>query len=228
VIAFSATPSYGGAAPSLHVDAEFKKRRTGKNNMFRNTSIRGNITFVITAFVVILLIVIGVSVGMLKLSNDGMSKMYEEDTRILVELKTSSELLQRVRVSLDSYHALYGIGDPEPQLLANARQDIKESDRQFSDYLSHQPSDQAVRDLSTQLQGKRSAFVKQAVLPAFDALEQMDFSAFKVRCPALKMCSPNGKRRAIPTRRRVLAPWSACSGQSRSWRLRWAFWRETF
>jgi methyl-accepting chemotaxis protein-1 (serine sensor receptor) len=179
VIAFSATPSYGGAAPSLHVDAEFKKRRTGKNNMFRNTSIRGNITFVITAFVVILLIVIGVSVGMLKLSNDGMSKMYEEDTRILVELKTSSELLQRVRVSLDSYHALYGIGDPEPQLLANARQDIKESDRQFSDYLSHQPSDQAVRDLSTQLQGKRSAFVKQAVLPAFDALEQMDFSAFK-------------------------------------------------
>jgi methyl-accepting chemotaxis protein-1 (serine sensor receptor) len=29
------------------------------------------------------------------------------------------------------------------------------------------------------LQGKRSAFVKQAVLPAFDALEQMDFSAFK-------------------------------------------------
>lgn len=209
--------------------------------MFRNTSIRGNITFVITAFVVILLIVIGVSVGMLKLSNDGMSKMYEEDTRILVELKTSSELLQRVRVSLDSYHALYGIGDPEPQLLANAREDIKESDRQFADYLAHQPSDQAVRDLSTQLQGKRSAFVKQAVLPAFDALEQMDFSASRhckartprpcptptrVRCLASKMCSPNGKRRAIPMRRGVFAPWSACLAQWRSLRCCWAFLRD--
>jgi hypothetical protein len=66
VIAFSAAPSYGVAAPSLHADTELKKRITGKHNMFRNTSIRGNITFVITAFVVILLIVIGVSVGMLK------------------------------------------------------------------------------------------------------------------------------------------------------------------
>lgn len=147
--------------------------------MFKDTSIRGSITFVITAFVVILLSVIGISVGMLELSNEGMSKMVEEDTRILVDLKTSSELLQRVRVSLDSYHALYGVGDPEPQLLVNARQDIKESDRQFADYFAHQPMDPAVRDLATQLQGKRSAFVKQALLPAFDALEQMDFSAFK-------------------------------------------------
>ena len=147
--------------------------------MFKDTSIRGSITLVITVFVVILLSAIGISVGMLELSNEGMSKMVEEDTRILVDLKTSSELLQRVRVSLDSYHALYGVGDPEPQLLANARQDIKESDRQFADYLAHQPLDPAVRDLATQLQGKRTAFVKQALLPAFDALEQMDFSAFK-------------------------------------------------
>jgi methyl-accepting chemotaxis protein-1 (serine sensor receptor) len=89
--------------------------------MFKDTSIRGSITLVITVFVVILLSAIGISVGMLELSNEGMSKMVEEDTRILVDLKTSSELLQRVRVSLDSYHALYGVGDPEPQLLANAR-----------------------------------------------------------------------------------------------------------
>ena len=147
--------------------------------MVKDTSIRGNITFVITIFVVILLSVIGISVGMLELSNEAMSKMVEQDTRILVDLKTSSELLQRVRVSLDSYHALYGVGDPEPQLLANARQDLKESDRQFADYVGHQPADPAVRERATQLQGKRGAFVKQALLPAFDALEQMDFSAFK-------------------------------------------------
>lgn len=146
--------------------------------MFKGLTIRAGMTLVIAVFVTILAVVSVAGIGALKLSNDALREMYETDTSALVALKTSDALLQRARVSLDSYQALYGLGDPEPALLDAARMDIRESDRQFSSFLSFQ-SQYAESQAPTQLKAQRRAVLDKAVLPELEALEHMNFGGFK-------------------------------------------------
>lgn len=95
--------------------------------MLKGLSIKSGLTCVISVFVVILAVTSSAGILALKLNNDALRAMYEVDTSSLVALKTSDALLQRARVSLDSYLSLYGLGDPEPDLLSGARQDLKDS-----------------------------------------------------------------------------------------------------
>ncbi|QCP52266.1 HAMP domain-containing protein [Trinickia violacea] len=147
--------------------------------MLKGLTIRASMTLVIAVFFAILIVVSAAGVGALKLSNDALREMYESDTSALVALKTSDALLQRARVSLDSYQALYGLGDPEPDLLTAARQNIAESDRAFERFVALQsryPDSQAA---THQLKDQRRAVLDKAVLPGLDALEHMSFSDFK-------------------------------------------------
>jgi methyl-accepting chemotaxis protein len=146
--------------------------------MFKGFSIRAGTTLVISIFVAILAIVSVAGIVSLKLSNDALREMYETDTQALVSLKSSDALLQRARVSLDSYQALYGLGDPEPALLDEARQAIRESDRQFSSFLSLR-SPYAQSQVASTLKTQRRAVLDKAVLPGLDALEHMSFGQFK-------------------------------------------------
>ncbi|WP_028224661.1 methyl-accepting chemotaxis protein [Paraburkholderia ferrariae] len=145
--------------------------------MLKAFSIKSGLTCVIAVFVVILGILSAVGGVALKQNNDDLRSMYEVDTRSLVALKTSDALLQRARVSLDSYLSLYGLGDPEPTLLSGARQDLKDSETEFSQYLSLQKStdSEAIR----QLAASRRLVLDKSVLPAADALGHMDFGGFK-------------------------------------------------
>jgi len=147
--------------------------------MFRNLTIQASLTLVMLAFVTILLMVIGVGVGSLKLSNDALQKMFGDDTQALTALKTSSEQLLQARVAMGSYQALYGLGEPEPALLDSAAQSIKESDRQFALYLTHRSDDSVEIGQAAQLQTKRAKLVKEALQPAFEALGNSDFIGFK-------------------------------------------------
>jgi methyl-accepting chemotaxis protein I, serine sensor receptor len=146
--------------------------------MLKGLTIRNGLTCVILVFVAILAVVSSAGIVALKLNNDELRAMYEVDTNALVALKTSDALLQRARVSLDSYLALYGLGDPEPALLDGARRDLKDSETQFSSWLALQPENTdsaAVR----QLTGQRRIVLDKSVLPAADALGHMDFGHFK-------------------------------------------------
>ncbi|HKT97107.1 MAG TPA: methyl-accepting chemotaxis protein [Paraburkholderia sp.] len=145
--------------------------------MLKGFSIRSGLTCVIAVFVAILAVMSAAGILALRLNNDALRAMYEVDTRSVVALKTSDALLQRARVSLDSYLSLYGLGDPEPALLSGARQDLKDSEAEFSKYLSLQQSADtaAVR----QLAARRRAVLDKSVLPAADALGRMDFGRFK-------------------------------------------------
>jgi len=137
--------------------------------MLRNISIRTSITLVIAVFFAMLAVASAAGVGALKQSNDALREMYENDTSALISLKSSDELLQHARVSLDSYMALYGVGDPEPELLAAARSDLAESDRAFGNYLALQSQNSESLTAATELKQKRLSFIKDAVLPSLDA-----------------------------------------------------------
>jgi methyl-accepting chemotaxis protein I, serine sensor receptor len=147
--------------------------------MLRHISIRTSITLVIAVFFAILALASAAGIGALKQSNDALREMYENDTSALVSLKSSDELLQHARVSLDSYMALYGVGDPEPELLAAARNDLAESDRTFGNYLALQSKNRESAEAAAELKQKRMLFIKDAVLPSLDALNDMNFSGFK-------------------------------------------------
>ncbi|CAM2155945.1 Methyl-accepting chemotaxis serine transducer [Pararobbsia alpina] len=148
--------------------------------MFRHASIRSNVTFVIAAFGGILIAVIAIGVGSLNISNDALRKMYTIDTNALVDLQESAEHLQSARISMNSYIALYGVGDPEPALLDHAKIDLDASSQAFSKYIEVAVKDADLSALSQQLQKERDALIKNAVVPSFDALKNMDFSNFKM------------------------------------------------
>src|ERR1700754_4969256 len=128
--------------------------------MLRNISIRTSITLVIAVFFAMLAVASASGGGALNQSNDALREMYENDTSALLGLKASDELLQHARVSLDSYMALYCVGDPEPELLAAARNDLAESDRAFGDYVTLQSQNPESVAAVTELKQKPLSFIK--------------------------------------------------------------------
>lgn len=147
--------------------------------MFNRLSFRACITFVIAAFFVILLASSVAGGVALKLSNDALRSMYETDTQSLAALENSDALLQRVRVSLDSYQALYALGDPEPELLTVARQEIAASDRAFIHFVELQSPHMQVQVSTSLLRSQRDAVLEKVVVPGLRALQTMNFGSFK-------------------------------------------------
>ena len=147
--------------------------------MLKHLSFRMSITLVISAFFAILLVSSLAGAGALKLSNDALREMYERDTQSLAALQTSDAVLQRVRISLDSYQALYALGDAQPQLLAVARRGIAESDRAFERFVQLQEADPQALAAANLLKAERRAVVDKVVLPGLQALESMNIGSFK-------------------------------------------------
>ncbi|RDV00785.1 HAMP domain-containing protein [Trinickia dinghuensis] len=147
--------------------------------MLKHLSFRMSITLVISAFFAILLVSSLAGAGALKLSNDALREMYERDTQSLAALQTSDAVLQRVRISLDSYQALYALGDAQPDLLAAARRGITESDRTFERFVQLQEADPQARAAANLLKAQRRAVVDKVVLPGLQALESMNIGSFK-------------------------------------------------
>jgi methyl-accepting chemotaxis protein I, serine sensor receptor len=147
--------------------------------MFRNLTLRASITLALAACA---MLVLGVSVvgGIgVKLSNDALGKMYSQDARALQSVKSSSEHLLQARLALDSYYALYGLGDAEPALLDGARRDAHEADVQLASYLSTAADNEREAELRKRLEDARRKYMQGGLKPAFDALDANDFIAFK-------------------------------------------------
>ena len=147
--------------------------------MFKRLTFRTSITLVISAFFAILLVSSLAGAGALKLSHDALREMYEHDTQSLAALQKSDAVLQRARIALDSYQALYALGDAQPDLLAAARSAIGESDRAFERFLQLQQGDPSAQAAANRLQIERRAVVDKVVVPGLKALESMNIGSFK-------------------------------------------------
>ena len=147
--------------------------------MLKRLTFRTSITLVISAFFAILLVSSLAGAGALKLSHDALREMYEHDTQSLAALQKSDAVLQRARIALDSYQALYALGDAQPDLLAAARSSIADSDRAFERFLQLQQGDPPAQAAANRLQIERRAVVDKVVAPGLKALESMNIGSFK-------------------------------------------------
>jgi methyl-accepting chemotaxis protein len=104
--------------------------------------------------------------------------MYTTDTVALTHLKTSSERLLQVRLSLGSFETLFMMGKAGDDLLPNARKTLKVSDDEFNAYLA-KPRDAQEEPLAQAAKTTRDALIKKAIDLEFNALSQNDFTTFR-------------------------------------------------
>jgi methyl-accepting chemotaxis protein len=152
---------------SAHVDA-----------MFKRFTIRGGLTLTIAGYTLALIAAMAAGMLGLQKSNDALKQMYATDTAALTHLKTSSERMLQVRLALGSYETLFSMGKAGDDLLPKARGVLKDSDAQWSDYLT-KPRDESESHLADAVGAARTALVKDAINPEFEALEQNDFNTFR-------------------------------------------------
>ncbi|RAR48738.1 methyl-accepting chemotaxis sensory transducer with TarH sensor [Paraburkholderia unamae] len=143
-----------------------------------NITIRGGLTLVIGIFVAFLLIVIGVSYGALKITNDSLHDT-QRGAQSLDALKTSSERLLQVRLALGGYETLFSVGKATDGLLEKAHQVLVNSNKEFALYSAgpFESADEA--HLAQAVSGARQALVEQALEPEYKALVDNDFNTFR-------------------------------------------------
>jgi methyl-accepting chemotaxis protein I, serine sensor receptor len=146
--------------------------------MLKNISIRGGLTFVISAFIAFLLIVIGVAYGALKLTNDSLTDI-RSGAYALSQLKTSSEQLLQVRLALGGYETLFSVGKSTEGMLDHAHQVLAASNDQFRSYAAGPFADSDQTRLAQNVAKARAALVDQALEPEYKALVDNDFNTFR-------------------------------------------------
>src|SRR3984893_1488225 len=97
----------------------------GYIDLFRKVSLRASITLVLTVFAALLIAVSALAAIALQTSNSAIEKMYTEDTRSLLQIKSSYEHVMHARLALGSFAALYGLGDVQTALLEGAHRDLR-------------------------------------------------------------------------------------------------------
>ncbi len=146
--------------------------------MFKRFTIRGGLTLTIAGYTLALMAAMAAGMLGLKQSNDALQQMYATDTAALTHLKTSSERMLQVRLALGSYETLFSMGKAGDDLLPKAHGVLKDSDAQWAEYLK-KPRDENESRLADAVTAARTALVKQAIDPEFQALEQNDFNSFR-------------------------------------------------
>ncbi len=107
--------------------------------MLKNFTIRRGLTITIAGYTAALVVVLLAAVACLRQSNQALEQMYTTDTVALTHLKTSSERLLQVRLSLGSFETLFMLGKAGDDLLPNARK-TAEGQRRRVQRLSRQAS----------------------------------------------------------------------------------------
>ena len=146
--------------------------------MLRNITIRGGLTLVIGIFVAFLLIVIGVSYGALKITNDSLRDA-QRGAQSLNALKTSSEQLLQVRLTLGSYETRFSVGKSTDGMLDQAHQMIANSDKAFASYSAGPFDDSDEARLAQAVGAARKALVDEALEPEYKALVDNEFNIFR-------------------------------------------------
>jgi methyl-accepting chemotaxis protein-1 (serine sensor receptor) len=146
--------------------------------MLKNFTIRRGLTITIAGYTAALVVVLLAAVACLRQSSQALEQMYTTDTVALTHLKTSSERLLQVRLSLGSFETLFMMGKAGDDLLPNARKTLKVSDDEFNAYLA-KPRDAQEEPLAQAAKTTRDALIKKAIDLEFNALSQNDFTTFR-------------------------------------------------
>src|ERR1700709_1540128 len=151
----------------------------GYASLFSHLSLRTSITLVLTVFAALLIAVSALAGVALQTSNAAIEKMYTEDTRSLLKIKSSYEHVMHARVALGSFAALYGLGEVQPALLEGAHGDLRQSDEEGRAYLATASADDTETALRTRFVAARQKYLHDGLEASFDALGKSDFSAYK-------------------------------------------------
>lgn len=152
---------------------------SGYSSFFSHISLRTSITLVLTVFAALLIAVSALAGVALQTSNAAIEKMYTEDTRSLLQIKSSYEHVMHARLALGSFAALYGLGDVQPALLEGAHGDLRQSDEEVRAYLATASADDTETALRTRFVAARQKYLRDGLEASFDALGKSDFSAYK-------------------------------------------------
>ena len=146
--------------------------------MLKQITIRGGLTLVIGIFVAFLVVVIGVGFAGLKLANSGLHEV-QHNSASLAELKTSSEKLLKVRLSLGTYETLFSVGKQTDALLPAAHKELVESNNDFAQYMSTAMGSAQEQQLAEAVAKARKTLVDDAIEVEFKALNDNDFTTFR-------------------------------------------------
>jgi methyl-accepting chemotaxis protein-1 (serine sensor receptor) len=152
---------------------------SGYTSLFGHISLRTSITLVLTVFAALLIAVSALAGVALQTSNAAIEKMYTEDTRSLLQIKSSYEHVMHARLALGSFAALYGLGDVQPALLEGAHGDLRQSDEEVRAYLATASADDTETALRTRFVAARQKYLHDGLEASFEALGKSDFSAYK-------------------------------------------------
>src|SRR5476651_526650 len=152
---------------------------SGHASLFSHISLRTSITLVLTVFAALLIAVCALAGVALQTSNAAIEKMYTEDTRSLLQIKSSYEHVMHARLTLGSFAALYGLGDVQPALLEGAHGDLRASDDEVRAYLATPSADANETALRERFVAARQKYLHDGLEASFEALGKSDFSAYK-------------------------------------------------
>ncbi len=147
--------------------------------MIGKLSIRATLTAVIGVLSLMSIAIGAMGIAGTRMSNVALQKMYSDDTGALVALHQSSEEVLRARLLMNSYYALYGLGEPDPALLDESHRAVAVADAAYKRFDGLARQDDNLRADVESLSVTRAKLVSQALLPAFKALDTNDFISFK-------------------------------------------------
>ncbi|VVD67197.1 chemotaxis protein [Pandoraea morbifera] len=149
--------------------------------MYKNMTIRTSLTLVLGLLGALLVLVSVLGLQALGSSNQSLSKMAEEDTPALAELKGTGEQILRTRMSMATYASYVSLGadpDESEKVLKRGAEYVATSDALWKRYLNRPKEDAHEAEVAKAADDKRRAFFDKVITPAQNALKQGDVAGF--------------------------------------------------
>ncbi|WP_281350071.1 methyl-accepting chemotaxis protein [Pandoraea morbifera] len=144
-------------------------------------TIRTSLTLVLGLLGALLVLVSVLGLQALGSSNQSLSKMAEEDTPALAELKGTGEQILRTRMSMATYASYVSLGadpDESEKVLKRGAEYVATSDALWKRYLNRPKEDAHEAEVAKAADDKRRAFFDKVITPAQNALKQGDVAGF--------------------------------------------------
>lgn len=148
--------------------------------MVKATNIRAALTLTILGYTGALVFVIAASIAVLQSANVAFEKMYHGETAALTALADSTDNLSQARIDLGAYETLVAQGKPTAPTLERVHAALAASDRALATFATLPLSNDAEASLAAALRAARGKLMKEVIAPEVSALDQDDFSSFRM------------------------------------------------
>lgn len=127
-----------------------------------------------------LIFVIAASIAVLQSANVAFEKMYHGETAALTSLADSTDNLSQARIDLGSYETLVAQGKPTGPTLERVHAALAASDRALATFGTLPVANEAEASLAAAFRTARGKLMKDVIGPEVSALDQDDFSSFRM------------------------------------------------